>query len=184
MFFLTVLWYYNSMKKIVIGILIVFLIIVGIFTFKFFTTEAYITSDEAKQIAMNDVANKTGEYTFNSVEFNENNGNYIYTLDINDIKNNYIYKINAKSKKIISSKKESLTNNKIYINEEEILNIIYKNANLNKKDCNLISNLVVLEGNIPIYNTVFYYNNIKYEYKTNAYTGAIISVTKLNENAV
>ena len=172
------------MKKIIIGILILFTLVLGFFTYKFFTTDNYITSEEAKQIAMDDVSNKDGIYEFNSIEFKEVNDNYIYTLEFSDKVNYYVYKINAKTKKIISSKKESLTNNKVYISEDEILNIVFQNAKIDPKECNLVSNLVTIEGDIAIYNTVFYYNNIKYEYKTNAFTGSIISVTKLNENAV
>ena len=80
---------------------------------------------------------------------------YIYTLEFSDKVNYYTYKINAKTKKIISSKKELLTNNKIYMKEDEILNIVFKNAKLSKEECNLISNLVTLEGDIAIYNTIF-----------------------------
>ena len=156
----------------------------GFIGYKYTNDNKYITSDEAKKIAINDVSNKDGNYTFNSVEFKETNDTYIYTLEFSDSVNYYTYKINAKNKKITFSKKESLTNNKIYMDENEILNIVFKNAKLNKNDCNLISNLITLEGNNPIYNTVFYYDNVKYEYKTNAYTGSIISITKLNENAV
>lgn len=159
------------------------MIILGL-TFKYFTTENYITSEEAKEIAMADVSNKDGEYTFNSIEYSETNETYIYTLIFSDKVNLYTYKINAESKKIISSKKESLTNNKIYMQEDDILDIVFKHAKLIQTDCTLLSNLVTLEDSIPIYNTVFYYNNVRYEYKTNAFTGAIISVIKLNENAV
>lgn len=172
------------MKKILMIILILFTLCLVLFTYQFFTKNRYITSDEAKKIAMNDVSNKDGKYEFNSIEFKETHNAYIYTIEFSDKVNYYIYKINAKSKKIIFSKKESLTNNKIYLDEEKILNIVYKHAKLDPNECNLIANLATLEGNITIYTTIFYYNNTKYEYKTNAFTGSIISVTKLNENAV
>ena len=172
------------MKKILIGILCIFIGILGYFGYKYITFEKYITSDEAKQIAMDDVANRDGKYEFNSIEFKETNDTYIYTLEFSDKVNYYIYKINAKNKKIISSKKESLTNNKVYIKEDDIINIVFKHAKLSISECNLISNIVTIEGNISIYTTVFYYNDIKYEYKTNAFTGSIISVSKLNENTV
>lgn len=172
------------MKKIVLSMTCVFIIILGYFGFKYITKDKYITSEEAKQIAIEDVSNKDGNYEFNSVEFNENNGIYIYTLEFSDKVNYYIYKINAKSKKIISSKKELLTNSKIFLKEEEILTIVYKHAKLSPTECNLISNTITNEGDISIYTTIFYYNNIKYEYKTNAFTGSIISVSKLSENAV
>lgn len=171
------------MKKIMIIICTIFLILIVGISIKYFTTEKYITSDEAKQIAMDDVSNKDGEYFFNSMEFSETNDNYIYTLIFNDKINSYTYKINAKSKKIISSKKESLTNNKIYMNDDDILNIVFKHSKLNRNDCTLLSHLVILEDGMPIYNTTFYHNNVRYDYKTNAFTGAIISVIKLSENA-
>lgn len=172
------------MKKIIIGILCIFIIVLGYFGYEYIISEKYITSEEAKQIAMNDVSNKDGKYEFNSIEFKETNDTYIYTLEFSDKINYYIYKINAKNKKIILSKKESLTNNKVYINADEIINIVFKHAKLSASECNLISNTITNEGNISIYTTVFYYNNTKYEYKTNAYTGSIISISKLNENAV
>ena len=171
------------MKKIVIGILCLCLMTICIFAYKYFSKDKYITSEEAIQIAMDDVSNKDDKYNFSIVEFKEENNIYIYYLEFSDDINKYSYKINAKNKNIISSKKESLTNNKIYLSEDEILKKVFENAKLNKNDCNLISNLVTLEGNISVYNTVFFYNNIRYEYKINAYTGAIISVTKLKQNA-
>jgi len=171
------------MKKIIIIICTFFLIVIiamaGIYIFK----DNYISCEEAKKIAMDYVSNKNNEYTFNSIEFTENNNTYVYTLTFTDNINFYTYKINAKNKSIISSKKESLTNNKSYMNEEDILNIVFEYAKLNKNHCNLISNIVILEDGIPFYNTVFFYNNIRYEYKINAFTGSIISVIKLNENA-
>ena len=167
------------MKKILMIIFMIFLGSIGFLIYSLFSTDNYITSDEAIKIAQNDVANKDGNYNIISVEFKENNDNYIYTLKFSDNVNIYTYKINAKSKRIISSKKELLSNNDIYINEDEILDIVFNNAKLNRNECNLLSNLVVIEENNPIYHTIFYYNNDKYEYKTNAFTGAIISVTKL-----
>lgn len=173
------------MKKIVLGILVIIIIILSVIGINFFTKERYITSDVAKQIAMDDVSNKDGEYKFNSIEFKETTNNmYIYTLEFSDKVNYYTYKINAKTKKIISSKKEMINNNKIYMEEDEILKIVFKNAKLNKEECNLISNLITIEGETPVYNTMFYYNNVKHVYKTNALTGSIISVAKLDENAV
>jgi len=171
------------MKKIIIIICTIFLIFILYFGYKYITTPKYITSDEAKEIATNDVSNKDNKYSFNSVEFAETNNTYIYTLIFSDDYNLYTYKINAKTKKIIFSKKESHTNNKIYMKEEDILDIVLKHAKLNKKECNILSNLVVLDEGMPFYNTIFYNNNIRYEYKINAYTGSIVSVTKLNENA-
>lgn len=172
------------MKRIILVILIVIAIFLGIISFKNLFYNKYISSEEAKEIATKDVSNKDGIYLFNSVEFKETNNTYIYILEFSDKVNIYTYKINAKNKKIISSKKESISNNKVYMKEDNILEIVFKNAKLNRNECNLISNLITLEDGFPIYNVIFYYNNIKYEYKVNAFTGSIISVTKLNENAV
>jgi len=171
------------MKRIIIIISTVFLFAILGVLILFFSQDRYITKEEAKQIAKEDISNKDGKYEFASIEFTETNDTYIYTLIFNDNVNLYTYKINAKNKKIIYSKKESLTNNKEYMREDDILNIVFEHSNLNKINCNIISNLVTLEDGFPIYNTIFYNNNIRYEYKTNAYTGAIISVVKLTENA-
>lgn len=172
------------MKKILIIILILCIGATDYLTYDFFSKEHYITSEEAIEIAENDVSNKENEYTHLSTEFKETNGTYIYTLEFKDKINTYVYKINAKTKKIISTKKYTLNSEKDYMNEDDILNIVFKNAKLDPKNCNLISNLVTIEGGIPIYNTIFYYNNTKYEYKVNGLTGSIISISKLNENAV
>ena len=168
------------MKKIIILICTIFLLIIIWLTYSFLYKDI-ITSEEAIKIATNDVSNKDGEYIFNAVEYIEKDN--VYILTFGDKVNYYTYKINAKTKKIISSKKEALNNNKNYIDEEELLNIVFSHANLNKKDCNLVSNLVTLEEGTPFYNTVFYNKNIRYEYKINAYTGSIISVINQNENA-
>lgn len=172
------------MKKILIIILSVFIIFLSYFGYKYFTKTKYITEDEAKQIAINDVSNKDNEYDFNIIEFKKTNDNYIYVLEFSDKVNYYTYKINANNKKIISSRKESLTNNKVYMKEEEIEAIVFKHAKLSQSECNLISNIVANEGDISIYTIIFFYENIKYEYKVNAFTGSIISVSKISENAV
>jgi len=169
------------MKKIVIGI---FLVILTLFLYNYYSTPKMITSEEAMEIAFKDVANKDNEYNLISIEYKEANENYIYTLKFSDKVNHYIYKINAHNKKILSSKKEVLNNNLTYITEDEVLNIVLQDANLNRSDINLLENKILIEGNVTLYNPIFYYNNLKYSYKVNAYTGSIISVTKLNENAV
>lgn len=170
------------MKKISLVILII-LILGGFFlTFRNLKKSKIITSEEAKEIAIKDISNKDGEYTFNNVEYKQNDDIEFYTLEFSDKYNFYIYKINAKTKRIMSAKKEAIANNKKYMKEDEILNIVFKHAKLNKNECNLLSNLITLEDNTPIYNPIFYYNEIKYNYKVNAYTGAIISVTKINAN--
>ena len=43
------------------------------------------------------------------------------------------------------------------LTEEEILDILLNHIKLNKKDCNFISNTVILEEGIPFYNTIFYH---------------------------
>jgi len=171
------------MKKIIIIICTIFLISILILTYFYFKNSPYITSDEAKKIAMKDVSNKDNKYTFISVEYKETNKTYIYTLIFNDKNNLYTYKINAKSKKIISSKRESLKNNSKYIDDEIVLEKVLEHANFRKSNCNIISNSLVVEKGSPFYITVFYNQNVRYEYKTNAYTGSIVSITKMNENA-
>lgn len=170
------------MKKIGIIILTIFILGGAFFAFRKAQKSKIITSEEAKEIAIKDISNKDGEYTFNNVEYKQNDDIELYTLEFSDKYNFYIYKINAKTKKIISAKKEAIANNKKYMKEDEILNIVFKHAKLNKSDCNLLSNLITLEDSTPIYNPIFYYNETKYSYKVNAYTGAIISVTKINAN--
>lgn len=171
------------MKKIVITICTIFLIAILAITAHHFKYNTYITDEEAKEIAINDVSNKDNNYIFNSVEFKETNNMYVYTLIFTDKINTYTYRINARNKKIIYSKKEALNNKINYMKDEDIITIVFNHAKLNKNKCNILSNLVTVEEGTPFYNTIFYYNNTRYEYKTNAFTGAIISVTKLNENA-
>lgn len=169
------------MKKIIIIICTIFLLIIVLLSVKYFISPKYITEEEAKEIAINDISGRYNNYTFNSVEFKKEDNNYIYQLDFQDNINIYIYKINAKNKKILFSKKELLINNISYMNEEDILDIVFSHANLDKKTCNVIFNTVDFEDGIPIYSTTFYHNNIRYDYKTNGFTGSIISVIKINE---
>jgi len=172
------------MKKIIIVICTIFFIAIFGIALHHFKNNSYITIDEAKEIAINDVSNKDNNYIFNSVEFKETNKMYVYNLIFTDKINIYTYRINAKNRKIIYSKKESLNNTQKYMKEEDIINLVLEHAKLNKNKCNIISNLIKIEDGIPYYYTIFYYNSIRYEYKTNAFTGAIISVIKLNENAM
>ena len=75
-------------------------------------------------------------------------------------------------------------NNLTHINSQDILKITLNHQGVSEKDCTIISNEFIYEDNIPIYTTIFYHNGIRYEYKTNGYTGDIISIVKLNEKAI
>lgn len=75
-------------------------------------------------------------------------------------------------------------NNLLHINSQDVLEIVLNHQGINDKDCNIISNDFIYEDNIPIYTTIFYYDNVRYEYKTNGYSGDIISIVKLNENTI
>lgn len=170
------------MKKIVIIIgTILIVLICGI---KIYITKnnSAISSTEAFDIAKNDVSNPSGNYTLSSIEYVKLNDENIYNIVFNDDYNVYTYKINSKTKEIISGKREIINDNSRFIDKDEMLEIIYKHANLNKYDCNLVVNDIKYEDGNPYYNTIFYSNGIKYQYKSNAYTGAIISVIKIDEN--
>ncbi len=169
------------MKRIVLIIILILSLLLGITYYRYYEKHKYIDEDTAKEIALKDLATNN-KITFNKIEYTYTNKNYIYTLEFQDNLNVYTYKIDAHSKKIIQRVKESLTSSLEYLSSDAILDIVFKHASLNRYDCNLISNDVSLQEQIPIYNTIFYYNNIKYDYKTNALTGAILSVSKLKEN--
>ena len=171
------------MKKIVIIISTICFILISCLLLRYFFINRYITEEQAKEIAINHVSNKNNQYTFNSIEFKETNDTYIYTLIFEDNFNLYTYKINAKTRKILSSKKESLLDNKKYLSEDEILTKVLNYIGTTKTECNITNNAVKLVDGFPIYNTIVFHNNIKYDFKVNAYTGGIISVTKLNKNA-
>ena len=170
------------MKKTMILISTIFLLILIILSIIYIQKETYISSEEAKQIVLNDISsNNNHKYTFNNIEIIETYNNFVYIITFSDSNNLYSYKINAKNKRILSKKKETITNDLTYMTKDDILKIVLNNANLNKNDCNILFNSIEIENNEPIYITIFYHNNIRYEYKTNPYNGIIISVTKLNE---
>lgn len=170
------------MKKIVIiicAILFILFIYTGI---KYLKKDKYITENEAKLIATSDVSSKDNNFIFNKIDYTYTNDTYIYTLEFRDNINIYTYKIDAKTKRITSSTKELINSNLEYIDENTILDIVFKHASINKLDSNIITNAINTIDGIPIYTTIFYHNNIKYEYKTNGLTGSIISISKINEH--
>ena len=171
------------MKKIVIGIFSLCLIAFCYILYNHYKNNNYITREEAKQIAMNDVSNEDGFYDFINIEYIETNNNYVYNLEFKDKTNKYYYKINAKNKRILSSKKEVINEEQEYMKESDVLEIAFNNVGLKRTECNLISSLVTIEEQIPIYNIIFYNKSIRYEYKINGLTGSIISLFKMNENA-
>ncbi len=172
------------MKKIVIGLMIIFSIIVGYFTYSYFHNdyEKLISEDEAKKIALEDTKEKNTNLIVSDITLNETvKDTFIYNVEFSSKINYYIYKINAKTKKIISKAIIPISDTDTYLKEEKALEIVFEHALLNQKDCVILTKEIILEDNFPYFYVVFYHNNIRYEYKLNGYTGQIINVTKINE---
>ncbi len=167
------------MKRILSIVFTILIAIIIIGSVNYYWQNHYISLDEAQDIVLKDIAFKNQNYYFTSTEFNKQN--YVYTLKLNDENNYYEYQINAHTKKIIYMKKKPL-DKATYLPEEEILNIVFNHAKINKENANILSQNISLEDYTPIYNVVFYYLNKRYEYKVNAFNGTIISIVSIDHN--
>ncbi len=168
------------MKKIFYGIFIILtLVFIGVFI-NFVSKKEIISENEVIEIILDDVKRNKEEFYFSHLELTNQDKKQIYNVDFNDEEYTYFYQINATNGHIINKNKEKITNEIYYIDENEIIDIAMKHANIEKEKAVIISNDLIMDD-IPYYETIFNYNDVRYEYKINAFIGEIISVAKINE---
>ena len=159
-------------------------------------TNAKITSDKAKEIALNHANLSENQVTFiksnidyddgmkaYDVEFYHNNQEYDYKIDANsgaiveydlDIENYVIPQTNTNSNTNIPNNNLNNSNTQI-ISDAKAKEIALKHANLTNDKVSFIKANQEFDDGIEKYDIEFYHNSKEYNYEINANNGKIVS---------
>ncbi len=149
-----------------------------------------ISSDEAKQIALQHANLSDNQVTFIKVSQDYDDGINKYEIEFYYNNTEYDYEINAYSGEILkfdydaeyynpsntisySNSQSSSTQN--LISSDEAKNIALQHANLTDNQVTFIKVSQDYDDGIHIYEVEFYYNNREYNYDINAINGTILS---------
>ena len=165
-------------------------------------TNAKITSDKAKEIALNHANLSENQVTFiksnidyddgmqaYDVEFYHNNQEYDYKIDANsgaiveydfDIENYVIPQTNTNSN-FNSNSNTNIPNNNLNTSNTQIISdakakeIALNHANLSQNQVSYINAYLDYDDGIQVYDVSFYVNDVEYSYEINAQNGNIVS---------
>ena len=152
-------------------------------------TQNTISSDEAKQIALQHANLSDNQVTFIKVSQDYDDGINKYEIEFYYNNTEYDYEINAYSGEILkfdydaeyynpsntisySNSQSSSTQN--LISSDEAKNIALQHANLTDNQVTFIKVSQDYDDGINKYEIEFYYNNTEYDYEINAYSGEIL----------
>ena len=161
-------------------------------------TNAKITSDKAKEIALNHANLSENQVTFiksnidyddgmqaYDVEFYHNNQEYDYKIDANsgaiveydlDIENYVIPQTNTNSNTNTNIPNNNLNNsNTQIISDAKAKEIALNHANLSQNQVSYINAYLDYDDGIQVYDVSFYVNDVEYSYEINAQNGNIVS---------
>ena len=156
-------------------------------------TNAKITSDKAKEIALNHANLSENQVTFiksnidyddgmqaYDVEFYHNNQEYDYKIDANsgaiveydfDIENYVIPQTNTNSN---INNNSNISNTQI-ISDSKAKEIALKHANISQNQVSYINAHLDYDDGIQVYDVSLYVNDVEYSYEINAQNGNIVS---------
>ena len=159
-------------------------------------TNTKITSDKAKEIALNHANLSENQVTFiksnidyddgmqaYDVEFYHNNQEYDYKIDANsgaiveydlDIENYVIPQTNTNSNTNIPNNNLNTSNTQI-ISDAKAKEIALNHANLSQNQVSYINAYLDYDDGIQVYDVSFYVNDVEYSYEINAQNGNIVS---------
>ena len=142
-------------------------------------TQNTISSDEAKQIALQHANLLDNQVTFNKyeIEFYYNNTEYDYEINAYSgeiLKFDYDAEYYNPSNTISYSNSQSSSTQNL-ISSDEAKNIALQHANLTDNQVTFIKVSQDYDDGIHIYEVEFHYNNREYNYDINAINGTILS---------
>ena len=159
-------------------------------------TNAKITSDKAKEIALNHANLSENQVTFiksnidyddgmqaYDVEFYHNNQEYDYKIDANsgaiveydlDIENYVIPQTNTNSNTNIPNNNLNNSNTQI-ISDAKAKEIALNHANVSQNQVSYINAYLDYDDGIQVYDVSLYVNDVEYSYEINAQNGNIVS---------
>lgn len=151
---------------------------------------AYITADEAKQIALKHAGLTADVVTFTEVELDWDDGHLLYEIEFYNNATEYDYEIDAYTGEILSIDYDAESHNHgsggtghnyPSITVAEARNIALNHAKLSISDVTFTKTELDRDNGRLIFEIEFYYNGSEYDYEIDAKTGQIISVDYENE---
>lgn len=143
-----------------------------------------ITSDEAKQIALDHAGYLSSEVTFMKVEKGIDDGVEEYEIEFYVGNKEYDYEINAATGSILSvdyDMETQIANNTTssdYISEASAKQIALDHAGVLESDTKALTIKLDLDDGVAEYEVEFYVGKVEYDYEINATTGSVIDFSK------
>jgi len=140
----------------------------------------YIGAERAKQIAFEDAATTIDKVTKLDVEFDFDDGKYLYEVEfrVGTVKYEYdidattgaIHKKEVNDKTVIEKAPDGVT----FIGIEEAQRIVFENAGVTAEEVTVTKAKLDFEKGAYVYEIEFKKGTVEYDYEINAVTGAII----------
>ena len=140
----------------------------------------YIGAERAKQIAFEDAATTIDKVTKLDVEFDFDDGKYLYEVEFRVGTVKYEYDIDATTgeihKKEVNDKTviEKAPDGVIFIGVEEAQRIVLENAGVTAEEVTVTKAKLDFEKGAYVYEIEFKKGTVEYDYEINAVTGAVI----------
>ena len=141
---------------------------------------AYIGTERAKQIAFEDALTTVDKVTRLDVEFDFDDGKYLYEVEFRVGTVKYEYDIDAKTgeihKKEVDDKTviEKAPDGVTFIGAQEAQRIVLENAGVTAEEVTVTKAKLDFEKGAYVYEIEFKKGTVEYEYEINAVTGAVI----------
>lgn len=140
----------------------------------------YIGAEKAKQIAFEDASTTIDKVTKLDVEFDFDDGKYLYEVEFRVGLVKYEYDIDATTgeihKKEVNDKTviEKAPDGVTFIGIEEAKKLVLENANVTIEEVTITKAKLDFEKGAYVYEIEFKKDSVYYEYEINAVTGAVI----------
>ncbi len=148
----------------------------------------YIGAERAKQIAFDDAATTANMVNKLDVEFDFDDGKYLYEVEFRIGAVKYEYDIDAKTGEIHKKEVDDQTviekapDGMTFIGVEEAKRIVLENAKVTLEEVTIKKAKLDFEKGSYVYEIEFVKGTVEYEYELNAQTGAVIKVEIDDEN--
>ena len=157
-------------------------------------TNAKITSDKAKEIALNHANLSENQVTFIKSNIDYDDGMQAYDVEFYHNNQEYDYKIDANSGAIVeydldienyvipqTNTNTNIPNNNLNNSNTQIISdakakeIALKHANISQNQVSYINAHLDYDDGIQVYDVSLYVNDVEYSYEINAQNGNIVS---------
>ena len=159
-------------------------------------SQAYISADKAKSIAVTNAGLKLSDVRFTEVKFDDDDRVKNYDLEFFSSTHKYEYEINAENGKILDKSVEAFKKqgsntstspatatgtdqtSKSYISADKARSIALAHAKKTASTVSFSKTKLDQDDGQMVYDIEFYSGNVEYEYEIDAYTGKIVEFDK------